>query len=1095
MRLKAALIIIVIAFFITAANFGFSLILTRQNLTEAMNADISLARDIANDLVSAKIRLYKSNAQAVAERLMKTYGPEVMEEVMREQLAEFPDFMAFTVFDRQGVVTEHGDVPTSTNWLNSGKYIQNAFEGKTVISTTRHNEATGELVMYICAPMGRNRVLSVTIPGMAFSKELADYRLWNSGNIFMIDEEGTIIAHFLPELVTSRVNFVSGPEIGPQSTEAFFNSMLSSDKGLGSYIYDGDEYQCAYARVSASELGWRIGLSVPLAESPVVMVQNRLLLLSALFFVFSVIVAVSTSKYIAKPYGKVAEQNRRLEELNEITRSQTYQIHKAQWRAKLMMDATPICSMLWDKDINIFDCNEESVKQFGMKNKQDFLDRFFDLSPEYQPDGQPYRQQAAMYLNKALEDGRVRFEWMHQLLDGTPIPCEMTLVRVDYDDSYIVAAYARDLREHKRMMAETLRLQSELKTALKEAQEANQAKSRFLANMSHEMRTPLNAIVGLSELILNTGAVRGDIEDRLGKVHTSGMILLDIVNGILDISKIESGKFELLSVEYDTSSLINDIVSLNVVRIGEKPIQFILKVDEGLPGLLLGDDLRVKQVFNNLLSNAFKYTNSGTVEWAVSFERDGDDIWLVSYVKDTGLGIKPEDIPKLFQVYSQVDTQTNRKTEGTGLGLSIAKRLVGMMDGTIAVESEYGKGSTFSVRLRQRFVSDTPIGKETADNLMSDRFTAKKRGKSAGLTRIDLSYARILVVDDIPTNLDVAKGMLMTYGIRVDCVKSGQQAINMIRSESPHYDAVFMDHMMPGMDGIEAVRVIREIGTDYARKLPIIALTANAIAGNEKMFLESGFQAFISKPINTIQLDSVLRQWVRNKDREREREGYRMFDENVFDKYVSHTEHDAPPLCGITIDGLDTAAGLERFGNSEKTYINVLQSYAVNTRPILGYIEEYLASGNLTDYAIAVHGIRGASFGIGASRAGMNAERLELLAKSGEAEQVSAQNSVFVEYMESLLDSIDNALVIYDSKNKKSAVAAPDSSLLRELREACSEYDAGRVDKVMSQLGAFEYEKGGELIAWLREQVENMNYEVISGGDWPHESKESTVEN
>ncbi|MCL2791197.1 MAG: ATP-binding protein [Desulfobulbus sp.] len=1084
MRVKAALIIIAIAFAITVADFGSSLILTRQSLTETMGKDISLALDIANDLVSTRISLYKSNAQTVAERLMQANSTDEMKTVMREQLAEFPDFVAFAVSDRQGLVAEHGDSLTSIHWLTNSKYTQNAFAGKTVISSTSHDETTGKLVMHICTPMGGNRVLSVTIPGMIFSDDLAKYRLWNSGNIWMIDEEGTVIAHFSPEIVDSRADFLDvTKQPSPQSAVTFLHTMLSRDKGLGTYSQDGAEYQCAYARVSASELGWRIALSVPLAESPIGRVQNRLLFLAALFFVFSVIVAVLTSRYIAQPYDKIAEQNRRLEELNQITQSQADTIQEAHQRTKLMMDATPICSMLWKRNGTIFDCNEECVNLFDMKDKQDFLDQFFKLSPDNQPCGQSSRKLARMYLKTAFEDGRLSLEWMHQLLDGTPIPCEMTLVRVIYDDDYIVAAYARDLREHKRMMAETLRLQTELEAAVKKAQEANHAKSSFLANMSHEMRTPLNAVIGLSELILNTGEVRDEVEDRLGKIHTSGMTLLGIVNDILDISKIESGKFELQPIEYATPSLINDIVSLNIVRIGEKPIRFILTVDEGLPGHLLGDDLRVKQVFNNLLSNAFKYTNSGTVEWIVSFKRDGDDIWIVSDIKDTGIGIKPKDIQKLFEDYSQVDAQTNRKAEGTGLGLSITKRLIGMMDGTITLKSEYGKGSTFSVRLRQQFVSDTPIGKETAHNLMSARFTASKRAQSANLTRIDLSYARVLVVDDMPTNLDVAKGMLMPYGIRVDCAASGQQAIDLIRAGTPRYDAVFMDHMMPGMDGIEATRIIREeIGTDYAIELPIIALTANAIAGNEKMFLSHGFQAFISKPIDMIRLDSVLRQWARNKDHEKEHDMERGYC--IFGKRMLHAENGEPPLGGVAIDGVDIAAGLERFAG-EEAYIKVLQSYAANTRPLLAEIQKHLASGDLNSYAIAIHGIKGSSFGMAAIQAGTAAERLERLAIVGETERILAENGAFIEYMENLLDSIDGALAAYNSKNRRSTMAAPDPSLLQELREACGAYDAGRVDAAMSRLESFAYESGAELIAWLREQVEEMNYAVLSGGDWP----------
>ncbi|MDR0502869.1 MAG: response regulator, partial [Treponema sp.] len=621
------------------------------------------------------------------------------------------------------------------------------------------------------------------------------------------------------------------------------------------------------------------------------------------------------------------------------------------------------------------------------------------------------------------------------------------------------------------------RLQTELEAALTEAHEANYAKTNFLANMSHEMRTPLNAIVGLSELILSEEdlsqqAASGKIEDNLSKIHSSGMTLLGIVNDILDISKIESGKFELLPVKYSTPSLINDIVSLNIVRIGDKPIHFKLIVDENLPEQLLGDDLRVRQVFNNLLSNAFKYTNSGTVEWNVSFEPElpeklpdvGDNVWLVSSIKDTGAGIKSEDLEKLFKDYIQVNARAHRNIESTGLGLSITKHLADMMDGTITVESEYGKGSIFSVRLRQQFVSDLTIGEDTARDLMSARFTDNKRVQSAKLKRIDLSYASVLVVDDMPVNLDVAKGMLKPYGLRVDCVKSGPEAINLIRTcadnaENPRYDAVFMDHMMPGMDGIEAVRIIREdIGTDYARNVPIIALTANAIIGNEDMFLEHGFQAFISKPIDTLRLDLILRQWVRNKDREGGQ---------------------------IMITGVDIAAGLRRFAGNEEEYMKILKSYTVNTRPLLDVINKYLEEENLSDYAVTVHGIKGSSFGIGAMRLGTHAERMERLAKSGNKEQVMAANSAFLKSVNNLLGSIDSALDQYAAKNKKPVKAAPDPELLQDLRKACDEYDVGRIDGIMAALESFEYRNGAELVAWLHGQVEDMNFKEISNGSWP----------
>jgi CheY-like chemotaxis protein len=286
---------------------------------------------------------------------------------------------------------------------------------------------------------------------------------------------------------------------------------------------------------------------------------------------------------------------------------------------------------------------------------------------------------------------------------------------------------------------------------------------------------------------------------------------------------------------------------------------------------------------NNLLSNSVKYTKEGTVTLGISSQKVSDikmsdtlssdadagkGVILSFYVRDTGIGIREEDIAKLFTDYNQVDTRANRKIEGTGLGLSITKKFVEMMDGEIRVESEFGKGTPFWVNIRQGFVTDMPIAKETIESLRSFRYQDKKKQAQGKMKRADLSYAKVLVVDDFPTNLDVAAGMLRKYKMQVDCVMSGQKAIDAIAAGEPAYNAIFMDHMMPGMDGVEATKLIRALGTEYAQKLPIIALTANAVAGSEQMFLENGFNAFLAKPFNVMILDAVVLRWVRTKSNE-----------------------------------------------------------------------------------------------------------------------------------------------------------------------------------------------------------------------------------
>jgi signal transduction histidine kinase/CheY-like chemotaxis protein len=952
--------------------------------------------------------------------------------------------------------------------------------------------------------MGTDRVLSVTMPGTIFSDALNNYTVWQTGNIFLLDEEGVIIAHTMPEIVESRMTFldavryinshgdaVAAAKDMPQKTLDFYNEMMTNEHGVGSYSFNNLEYQCGYERISTpGTLGWHIALRVPLEESPISRLQDNLIILAIIFFAISALISILIAGFVAKPYKRVSEQKDRLEKLNETIQVQSEKLEEAYNLTQLMMDATPVCSMLCTRSGEIFECNEESVKLFGMRDKQEFMQRFGEIFPPFQPDGSPSVKRSFEIIEQVFEEGGCNFEWMHQLPDGTPVPCEMTLTRIDYEGDYIVAIYARDLRTQKKMLDEMLRLQNDLKDALYDAQAANESKSKFLAIMSHEMRTPLNAIIGFSELLLNVDGVQGETKDRMEMIHNSGMTLLGIVNDILDISKIESGKFELHPIEYDVPSLINDIVTLNIMHISDKPVKFNVMVNENLPAVLFGDDLRVKRIFNNLLSNACKYTEEGSIDWKIDFEIADDTVWLISDVIDTGVGIKPEDQEKLFGVYSQVDTQANRRIEGTGLGLSIMKNLLDMMDGTIEVESEYGKGSRFSIRFRQGFVSNVAIGKKMAENLMSERYTASKLARRANIVYVDMSYARVLVVDDVNTNLDVVRGMLKPYGLKVDSATNGKQAIEMIRAEKPRYDAIFMDHMMPGMDGIEATHVIREeLGTEYAQKIPIIALTANAIVGSEQMFLDNGFQAFISKPIDILILDSVLRKWVRDKTREG---GYGAANS-------SGAEYSDSPICGpraalcdaddLVIEGVDVRSGLANFGDDIDMYVNVLTTFSKNTRLLLTEIGERLLKGDLKDYAIDVHGIKGSAYSIFATQLGDKAKRLENLAKAGEEALVKAENGDFIEYAKSALDTIDGALATFKEKYAKPRALAPDTELLEKLREACGKYDVRQVDATMQALESYEYETGNELVSWLREQVDDMNFDEIYKGDWKEKLK------
>jgi CheY-like chemotaxis protein/two-component sensor histidine kinase len=393
--------------------------------------------------------------------------------------------------------------------------------------------------------------------------------------------------------------------------------------------------------------------------------------------------------------------------------------------------------------------------------------------------------------------------------------------------------------------------------------------------MSHEIRTPLNAIIGLSDLELERNSVDPLALSSFERIYRSGTVLLAIINDVLDISKIESGRFHLVSVEYDTASVFDDAISQNMVRIGKKPIVFKFDIDEKIPRMLFGDDLRIRQILNNLLSNAFKYTREGEVSLRIDcgivppadkaqIRADDGKVYpeteLYLTISDTGIGIKPEDMGKLFSNYNQVDTRSNRTIEGTGLGLSITKQLVEMMGGTVTVKSEYGKGSVFTVVIKQGAADPLPLGSVAAQALAAFSYHDLK---DKNFERVQMPGVSVLVVDDVFANIVVARGFLGRYGIDVEYAESGERAVALIREEKKRYDIVFMDHMMPNMDGVEAVRIMRhEIETEYARTVPVVAFTANVLPGTDELFLKQDFQGYLAKPINVLDLDRVLKKLI-----------------------------------------------------------------------------------------------------------------------------------------------------------------------------------------------------------------------------------------
>ena len=525
-----------------------------------------------------------------------------------------------------------------------------------------------------------------------------------------------------------------------------------------------------------------------------------------------------------------------------------------------------------------------------------------------------------------------------------------------------------------------LRKEEEKARVMAEAAEAaSQAKSQFLANMSHDIRTPLNAILGMSELGLREED--GEEKDNcLRDIRGSGRILLDNINSILDLSKIEAGKMELKPARYHILSVLHDAITVLSMRAQEKKLTFTARVDENIPAALFGDDVNISHIIMNFGSNAVKYTNDGSVTLVVTWEPEGEDGILVIHMEDTGVGIRKEDMPYIFRSYGRLDRGANRHIEGTGLGLTICQNLAELMDGQIGVDSRYGEGSDFWVRIPQKVLDPTPCGpyqgKSREEN---DRFT----------NSFTAPEAAVLVVDDQPLNLKVCQGLLRPYEMEVYTARSGQEALKQMTQVWP--DLVLMDHMMPDMDGVETTRRIREMGRKdpYFAVVPIVALTANAMKGMREFFLENGFNDFVSKPVALDALDEALKTWIPE------------------DKQKAPTKPvvlgDGGPLPEDLTDlyGVDVQQGMGFCGTAE-IYRKTILMYREQIPGKLQRIEETFRDGQWEDYAIEVHSLKSASRWIGAMELGDRAEGLEHAAREGRLDQVRKDTPALLEAYQAL---------------------------------------------------------------------------------------------
>ena len=609
----------------------------------------------------------------------------------------------------------------------------------------------------------------------------------------------------------------------------------------------------------------------------------------------------------------------------------------------------------------------------------------------------------------------------------------------------------------------------ELKRAADSAIRAEQAKSRFLSNMSHEIRTPLNAILGMNEMILRE-CTDPQLRSYSGNIQSSGRTLLTLINDILDMSKIESGKMEIMPTEYKTADLLLDLWNVIYLRAKDKNLTLSFTLDETMPCTLYGDDVRVKQIVTNLLTNAVKYTSRGGVELHASYERQGEDgLLLIISVRDTGIGIRKEDQGRLFESFRRLDEDQNRNIEGTGLGMSITMMLLKMMEGEIEVESVYQKGSTFTVRIPQKVLDDEAVGDFESIRSRQPLISVDHYGS------FEAPGADILVVDDNAMNLAVFTSLLKVTKMNIATAGSGKECLELVKEK--RYHMIFMDHMMPEMDGVETFHEIQKLEGSPNEKTPVIALTANSITGVREYFLEEGFADFLSKPIDSERLERMIVEHLPEELVHKKGEGA----EESSPAKASGTakasgaadDHSRYLGYGISIEkGLSNAAG------DRELYLDIIEMF-IHDEEKQALLRRFITEQNAQGYGIQVHALKGDARILGAEGLADIAYEHERQSKAGNLSYVEEHWDELTACWERVRTGFGE---FYRESGRRQDEASETAVPVTDEEGRTFQVTAKEIEEVAAWIDAFETQKAAERMkGWLKEPLEPEQRRRITG--------------
>lgn len=614
-------------------------------------------------------------------------------------------------------------------------------------------------------------------------------------------------------------------------------------------------------------------------------------------------------------------------------------------------------------------------------------------------------------LDTIYEKGKVSNMPVDYTLEGKTINLSLTTSYIHSEGEKSVVVVMEDvtelneLRDAQKALDKIKKLNHEYEIAKNEAIRANEAKSLFLSNMSHEIRTPINAVLGMNEMILRE-CTDEQLLSYAANIQSSGKTLLFLINDILDMSKIESGKMEIVEVEYSLANLMMDLWNVIFLRAQEKGLTLKFSLDETTPQTLYGDDVRIKQIVTNLLTNAVKYTPQGGMEMCVAYEKTGEEqLNLIISVKDTGMGIKEEDMGKLFENFQRLDEEKNRNIEGTGLGMNITMSLLKLMDGDMKVESEYQKGSVFTVTIPQKIISQEPAG--SFEEIRSSREQGHKK-KQQGFEAPD---ARVLVVDDNDMNRIVFQSLLKRTKMNIVAADSGKRCLELVKEE--HFHIIFMDHMMPEMDGIETFHEMQKLPDSKNADTPVIVLTANALSGAREAYLQEGFVDFLTKPIDGDLLEQTIAKYLPAD--------------------LIQQKGDATPEAGsdalwpegeeLLTYGISIENGISNAKGDREMYLELIGMF-IRERDKQKTMQQFLSAQNMKDYAIWVHGLKGNARTLGADRLADVAYEHEMQSKADNISYVHEHWEELLTVWDKTLDGFEMVYGRYgEEKDKYEAVS------------------------------------------------------------------------